>query len=78
MACNLTKTTHLDAYNANDKHDLICILNLWDFIFFFSIIITMYIYSLVTKTSKIKVNKTRHHRTQKIEHEIHKIHTKKY
>ena len=37
------------------------------FFLFFSIIITMYIDSLVTNILKIKVNKTRQHRTQNLQ-----------
>ena len=38
---------------------------------FFSIIIKMYIDSLVTKTFKIKVNKLRNHRTQNFREDIY-------
>ena len=40
---------------------------------FFSIIITMYIDSLVTNILKIKGNKTRQHRTQKLTEDIYRL-----
>ena len=40
---------------------------------FFSIIIKMYIDSLVTKTFKIKVNKLRNHRTQNFREDIYRL-----
>ena len=48
------------------KKSLMFFYVFWFFLFF-SIIITMYIDSLVTNILKIKVNKTRQHRTQNLQ-----------
>ena len=46
---------------------VLVVISNYSLLFYFSIIITMYIDSLVTNILKIKVNKTRQHRTQNLQ-----------